>query len=180
MVVGPRLLEPVGQQFDRLRTVAGEDQKSSRCGAESTYHPKNIFHCNHSSVRFRSDLTYGVARRLDAVKFPRVCRVSTIRSLSSNQSCGYTLSMDSVRFGRALGIGKPEGFVKMIADATTDEILGVHIISANASDLIAEAVVAMEFKAASEDIGMISHPHPSLSEVMREAALAVQKRALNM
>ena len=58
--------------------------------------------------------------------------------------------------------------------------LGVHIISANASDLIAEAVVAMEFKAASEDIGRICHPHPSLSEVMREAALAVDKRALNM
>jgi dihydrolipoamide dehydrogenase len=76
--------------------------------------------------------------------------------------------------GRALGIGHPDGFIKMIADAKTDEILGVHIISANASDLIAEAVVAMEFKAASEDIGMICHPHPSLSEVMREAALAVR------
>jgi dihydrolipoamide dehydrogenase len=82
--------------------------------------------------------------------------------------------------GRALGIGRAEGFVKMIADANTDELLGVHIISSNASDLIAEAVVAMEFKAASEDIGRISHPHPSLSEVMREAALAVDKRALNM
>ncbi|WP_144140809.1 dihydrolipoyl dehydrogenase [Paraburkholderia sp. BCC1884] len=82
--------------------------------------------------------------------------------------------------GRALGLGKTDGFVKMIADAETDEILGVHIISTNASDLIAEAVVAMEFKAASEDIGMISHPHPSLSEVVREAALAVQRRALNM
>ena len=82
--------------------------------------------------------------------------------------------------GRALGIGKTDGFIKMIADATTDELLGIHIISANASDLIAEAVVALEFKASSEDIGMISHPHPSLSEVMREAALAVQKRALNM
>ncbi|BDB30259.1 Soluble pyridine nucleotide transhydrogenase [compost metagenome] len=82
--------------------------------------------------------------------------------------------------GRALGIGRPDGFIKMIADAKTDELLGVHIISANASDLIAEAVAALEFKAASEDIGMISHPHPSLSEVMREAALAVQKRALNM
>lgn len=82
--------------------------------------------------------------------------------------------------GRALGMGRPDGFVKMIADAKTDELLGVHIISANASDLIAEAVAALEFKAASEDIGMISHPHPSLSEVMREAALAVQKRALNM
>lgn len=82
--------------------------------------------------------------------------------------------------GRALGMGRPDGFIKMIADAKTDELLGVHIIAANASDLIAEGVVAMEFKAASEDIGMISHPHPSLSEVMREAALAVQKRALNM
>ncbi|MBV8271949.1 MAG: dihydrolipoyl dehydrogenase [Cupriavidus sp.] len=82
--------------------------------------------------------------------------------------------------GRALGIGRPDGFIKMIADAKTDELLGVHIIAANASDLIAEAVVALEFKAASEDIGMICHPHPSLSEVMREAALAVQKRALNM
>ncbi|KIG10597.1 dihydrolipoyl dehydrogenase [Caballeronia concitans] len=82
--------------------------------------------------------------------------------------------------GRALGIGETDGFIKVIADAKTDEILGVHIISANASDLIAEAVVAMEFKAASEDIGIISHPHPSLSEVMREAALAVNKRALNI
>ncbi|CAH2792837.1 MAG: Dihydrolipoamide dehydrogenase of 2-oxoglutarate dehydrogenase (EC [Candidatus Burkholderia crenata] len=82
--------------------------------------------------------------------------------------------------GRALGIGKTDGFVKMIADAKIDELLGCHIIAANASDLIAEAVVAMEFKAASEDIGRICHPHPSLSEVMREAALAVDKRALNM
>ncbi|CAG9166683.1 dihydrolipoyl dehydrogenase [Cupriavidus pampae] len=82
--------------------------------------------------------------------------------------------------GRALGLGHAEGFVKMLADAKTDEILGVHIVSTNASDLIAEAVVAMEFKAASEDIGMISHAHPSLPEAMREAALAVRKRSLNM
>ncbi|MDR5782981.1 dihydrolipoyl dehydrogenase [Caballeronia sp. LZ065] len=82
--------------------------------------------------------------------------------------------------GRAMGIGETDGFIKIIADAKTDEILGVHIISANASDLIAEAVVAMEFKAAAEDIGRICHPHPSLSEVMREAALAVDKRALNI
>ncbi|MEN9315914.1 MAG: dihydrolipoyl dehydrogenase, partial [Pseudomonadota bacterium] len=61
-----------------------------------------------------------------------------------------------------------------------DEILGVHIVAANASDLIAEAVVAMEFRASAEDIGRICHPHPSLSEVMREAALATDKRALNM
>ncbi|MFA7503596.1 MAG: dihydrolipoyl dehydrogenase [Burkholderiaceae bacterium] len=82
--------------------------------------------------------------------------------------------------GRALGMGYPEGFVKMIADAKTDEILGVHIIAHNASDLIAEAAVAMEFKASAEDIGRVCHPHPSMSEVVREAALASDKRALNM
>jgi dihydrolipoamide dehydrogenase len=83
--------------------------------------------------------------------------------------------------GRALGIGAPEGFVKVLADAVTDEILGVHIVATSASDLIAEAVLAMEFKASAEDIGRICHAHPSLSEVMREAALAASdKRALNM
>lgn len=82
--------------------------------------------------------------------------------------------------GRALGKMAADGFVKVIADEKTDEILGVHIIGAGASDLIAEAVVAMEFKASSEDIARICHPHPSLSETLREAALAVEKRALNM
>jgi dihydrolipoamide dehydrogenase len=82
--------------------------------------------------------------------------------------------------GRALGMGAPEGFVKVIADAKTDEILGMHIVCVNASDLIAEGVVAMEFKAASEDLARICHPHPSLSEVVHEAALAVDKRAWNM
>jgi dihydrolipoamide dehydrogenase len=82
--------------------------------------------------------------------------------------------------GRALGMGTADGFVKMLADATTDELLGVHIIGPGASDLIAEAAVAVEFKASSEDIARVCHPHPSLSEVLREAALAVDKRALNM
>ena len=82
--------------------------------------------------------------------------------------------------GRALGLGDAEGFVKMLADAKTDEILGVHIIGASASDLIAEAALAMEFRASSEDIARTCHPHPSLSEVVREAALAIEKRALNM
>ena len=82
--------------------------------------------------------------------------------------------------GRALGMGTSDGFVKILADAHTDEILGVHIIASGASDLIAEAVVAMEFKAAAEDIARVCHPHPSLSEVMREAALAAtDNRALN-
>jgi dihydrolipoamide dehydrogenase len=81
--------------------------------------------------------------------------------------------------GRARALGDTSGMVKFLADATTDEILGVHIIGPMASELISEAVVAMEFKASSEDIARICHAHPSLSEATKEAALAVDKRALN-
>ncbi len=81
--------------------------------------------------------------------------------------------------GRALGQGDTTGFVKMLACAKTDRILGVHIIGNNASELIAEAVVAMEFNASSEDIARICHAHPTLSEVMHESALAVDKRPLH-
>jgi dihydrolipoamide dehydrogenase len=81
--------------------------------------------------------------------------------------------------GRARALGDTTGFVKFLADATTDEILGVHIVGPFASELISEAVVAMEFKASAEDIARICHAHPSLSEVTKEAALAVDKRSLN-
>ncbi len=81
--------------------------------------------------------------------------------------------------GRALSREEPEGFVKILADAATDRVLGVHIIGSIASELIAEAVSAIEFGAASEDIARICHAHPSMSEVMKEAALAVDKRPLN-
>jgi dihydrolipoamide dehydrogenase len=81
--------------------------------------------------------------------------------------------------GRARALGDTTGFVKFLADAKTDEILGVHIIGPQASELIAEAVVAMEFRASSEDIARICHAHPSLSESTKEAALAVDKRTLN-
>ena len=81
--------------------------------------------------------------------------------------------------GRARALGDTSGMVKFLADATTDEILGVHIIGPMASELISEAVVAMEFKASAEDIARICHAHPSLSEATKEAALAVDKRSLN-
>src|SRR3989338_1232617 len=81
--------------------------------------------------------------------------------------------------GRARALGDTTGFVKFLADATTDEILGVHIVGSQASELISEAVVAMEFKASAEDIARICHAHPSLSEATKEAALAVDKRTLN-
>ncbi len=81
--------------------------------------------------------------------------------------------------GRARALGDTTGMVKFLADAKTDEILGVHIVGPMASELIAEAVVAMEFKASAEDIARICHAHPSLSEATKEAALAVDKRTLN-
>jgi dihydrolipoamide dehydrogenase len=82
--------------------------------------------------------------------------------------------------GRARALGDTTGIVKFLADATTDEILGVHIVGPMASELIAEAVVALEFRASSEDIARICHAHPSLSEAIKEAALAVDKRTLNL
>jgi dihydrolipoamide dehydrogenase len=85
---------------------------------------------------------------------------------------------------RALGRSRAsmdlDGLVKVLADAKTDEILGVHMIGARAADLIAEAVVAMEFRASSEDVARISHAHPTFTEAMKEACLAVDGRALHI
>jgi dihydrolipoamide dehydrogenase len=81
--------------------------------------------------------------------------------------------------GRALGLGNNIGMVKILADATTDRILGVHMVGPFVSELISEAVVAMEFKASSEDLARIIHAHPSLSEVTHEAALACDNRQLH-
>ena len=82
--------------------------------------------------------------------------------------------------GRARAIGETAGFVKMLADAKTDRILGVHMLGPYASELISEAVVAMEFGAASEDIARIVHAHPTLAEALHEAALCVDKRTINL
>jgi dihydrolipoamide dehydrogenase len=81
---------------------------------------------------------------------------------------------------RARALGDTTGFVKFLAKETTDEILGVHIMGPMAGELIAEAVVAMEFRGSAEDIGMITHAHPSLSEAIKDAALGVDKRSLNI
>ena len=73
-----------------------------------------------------------------------------------------------------------DGFVKVLADARTDEIRGVHILGPDAGSLIHQAVVAMAFRAAAEDIARISHAHPTLPEALREACLAVDKRTINL
>jgi len=99
------------------------------------------------------------------------------------KSAGISYRSGSFPFSanaRARAMGDPRGFVKFLADAKTDRILGMHAIGPMASELICEGVVAMEFGAASEDIARICHAHPSLSEAVREAALAVDKRTLNI
>jgi dihydrolipoamide dehydrogenase len=82
--------------------------------------------------------------------------------------------------GRAKANQKTDGFVKILADARTDRVLGVHIVGADAGNMIAEAAVAMEFGASSEDIARTCHAHPTLPEAVKEAALAVAKRAIHI
>ena len=82
--------------------------------------------------------------------------------------------------GRARANRTTDGFVKVLADATTDRVLGVHILGAGAGDLIHEAAVLMEFGGSSEDLARTCHAHPTMSEAVKEAALAVEKRAIHI
>ena len=112
---------------------------------------------------------------------PEIAWVGQTESQLKAAGRGYRVgSFPFLANGRARALGDTTGMVKMLADAVTDEILGVHIIGPMASELIAECVVAMEFRASSEDIARICHAHPSLSEATKEAALAVDKRTLNL
>ncbi len=98
------------------------------------------------------------------------------------EAAGINYAVGSFPFaatGRGLAMGHAVGMVKIIAETETDELLGVHIIGANASELIAECVVAMEFHGTSEDLARIVHAHPTLSEAVHEAALHVEKRAIH-
>lgn len=82
--------------------------------------------------------------------------------------------------GRARAMGDTDGFVKLLADKTTDRLLGAHIIGPDGGTLIAELAIAMEFGASAEDVARTCHAHPSLSEAVKEAALAVEGRALHI
>jgi dihydrolipoamide dehydrogenase len=81
---------------------------------------------------------------------------------------------------RARCMGESEGLVKVLADKNTDRVLAVHIFGPRASDMIAEAVTVMEFGGSAEDIGRICHAHPTVSEALKEAALAVDRRAIHL
>jgi dihydrolipoamide dehydrogenase len=112
--------------------------------------------------------------------WPEVAAVGYTEEELKKQGRAYkTGSFPFKASGRARASMDTDGVVKVLADKTTDEILGVHMIGPRVADMIAEAVVAMEFRASSEDIARICHAHPSLSEATKEAALAVDKRALN-
>ncbi|MCD0174716.1 dihydrolipoyl dehydrogenase [Deinococcus sp. 14RED07] len=105
--------------------------------------------------------------------------------LTEKQAKDRGLSIKTGQFpfsanGRALGHGDTRGFVKIIADAQTDKLLGVHMIGGGVSELIGEVVAIMEFGGSSEDLARTVHAHPTLSEVVKEAALAADKRALHM
>ena len=105
--------------------------------------------------------------------WPEVAAVGQTENQLKEKGIAYKVGTFPFRaLGRARASGDIDGLAKILADATTDEVLGVHIIGARAADMIAEAVVAMEFRASAEDIGRISHAHPTYTEAVKEAALA--------
>ncbi|MBV7440136.1 dihydrolipoyl dehydrogenase [Weeksellaceae bacterium TAE3-ERU29] len=113
--------------------------------------------------------------------WPEVAGVGKTEEQLKSEGVEYKVGKFNVRaLGRARASGDIDGLVKVLADKKTDEVLGVHIISARAADMIAEAVTAMEFRASAEDIARISHAHPTYMEAVKEAALdATEKRAIH-
>lgn len=114
--------------------------------------------------------------------WPEVAAVGKTEEQLKAEGVAFKVGQFPMRaLGRARASMDIDGFVKILADATTDEILGVHMIGARAADMIAEAVTAMEFKASAEDISRISHAHPTFTEAIKEAALAAtDNRALHV
>ena len=130
----------------------------------------------------------GIAAHINYDAIPDI--VYTEPEIASVGKTGEELKAEGIEFregkypysanGRAKAIAATEGFVKILADAKTDRILGAHIIGKHAGDLIAELAMSVEFGASSEDVARTSHAHPTLAEIVKEAALAVDNRTLNM
>ncbi len=117
-----------------------------------------------------------------AYTWPEAASVGATEAELKAQGKTYKVGKFPFRaLGRARASGDLDGFVKVLADTATDEILGVHILGARAADLIIEGVVAMEYRASAEDVARMSHPHPTYTEAFKEACLiATDNRALNM
>src|SRR4051812_1301469 len=113
--------------------------------------------------------------------YPEVASVGKYEEELKQEGVAYNIGkFPFTANGRAKANQQTEGFVKILADARTDRVLGVHIVGADAGNMIAEAAIAMEFGAAAEDIARTCHAHPTLPEAVKEAALAVGKRAIHM
>ena len=113
--------------------------------------------------------------------WPEVASVGITEEQAKERGIPYNVGkFPFIANGRAKAMDETEGLVKILADAKTDRVLGVHIIGPRASDMIAEAVTTMEFAGSAEDVARICHAHPTLSEAVKEAALAVDKRAIHM
>jgi dihydrolipoamide dehydrogenase len=114
--------------------------------------------------------------------WPEVASVGKTEDYLKQNNIDYKLGQFPMRaLGRSRASSDLDGFVKILADKKTDEILGVHMIGARCADLISEAVIAMEFRASAEDIARISHAHPTYSEAIKEAALAAcEDRAIHI
>ncbi|AIQ88895.1 MULTISPECIES: dihydrolipoyl dehydrogenase [Methylobacterium] len=125
-------------------------------------------------------VNYGVIPNV-VYTFPEVASVGKTEEELKKDGVAYNAGkFPFTANGRAKANGTTDGFVKVLADAQTDRVLGVHIVGADAGNLIAEAAVAMEFGASSEDIARTCHAHPTLTEAVKEAALAVSKRAIHV
>jgi dihydrolipoamide dehydrogenase len=112
---------------------------------------------------------------------PEVASVGATEDELKERGVAYTVGkFPFTANGRARAMKRMDGFVKVLADAATDRVLGAHIIGPSAGDLIHEVAVLMEFGGSSEDLARTCHAHPTLSEAVKEAALAVEKRALHM
>src|SRR5699024_3204591 len=113
--------------------------------------------------------------------WPEVASVGKTEEQLKSEKIAYKSGKFPMRaLGRSRASGDLDGFINILADKETDEVLGVHIIGARAADLIAEAVLAMEYRASAEDIARISHAHPTYSEAMKDAALAAtENRAIH-
>ena len=113
--------------------------------------------------------------------FPEIAAVG--RNEEELKEAGIAYKVGKFPFsanGRAKVNLTTDGFVKILADAKTDRVLGVHILGPDAGNMIAEAAVAMEFGASSEDVARTCHAHPTLTEAVKEAAMAVEKRSIHM
>ncbi|HSQ46512.1 MAG TPA: FAD-dependent oxidoreductase, partial [Lutibacter sp.] len=112
--------------------------------------------------------------------WPEVAAVGKTEAQLKEAGVNYKSGTFAMRaLGRARASMDTDGMIKVLADAKTDEILGVHMIGARAADMIAEAVIAMEFRASSEDIARSSHAHPTYTEAFKEACLAVNDRSIH-